>query len=251
MAARADLVGHRPVGPRRGGVRRRRGDPGRGGDRHGHGWRAGRQGGEVALPLHQLALSEDGAAAGLVARTHRGRRAVRAGREPGLDLQYRAAVAVDAGARAGDPGKDPQVAADRRLRQLHALRRDGHGLQHGVDHAAVRPADALLERRLPAALRNRPRLALRSAACRHADRPRARGCGRSHGAQEGDARRLGRARLLLRLPADGGLRAGRAAGRARDVGDGGLRPARAGADARGAAAWASWWTRTWRGTATP
>ena len=44
--------------------------------------------------------------------------------------------------------------------------------------------DALLQR-----LGDRPRLALRSAACRHADRPRARGRGRSHGTASG-VRRL-------------------------------------------------------------
>ena len=80
--------------------------------------------------------------------------------------------------------------------------------------------------RTPAAFRHRPPPALRSAARRHASgrgahrrRPRPPGSSRGH------AGRPGRTRLLLRLPADRGLRAGRRARCARHVGDGGVRPA--------------------------
>ena len=188
----------------------------------------------MALPIHQLALSADGAAAGVVARKHRRGRAVRAGRESGVDLQYRTASAVDAGARARYSQEDPQVAADRGLRQLHAVWRDRHRLQHGIHDTAVRPADAPVERRFAATRRDRPFPALRSAARWHADRTGASGGCRGHGAQTGDTGCFGRTRLLLRLPAHWGLRAGRAAGCARHVGDGGVRLARASADARGA-----------------
>ena len=139
----------------------------RGGDRHGHGRPADRAQRQLALSVHQLALPADRAAVRVVAEAHRRRAEFSIGGNPIWLFSHRAAAAVDGGARAGDSDRTAQVAADRGLRQLHALRPLRHRLQHGLQHAAVRPAQAGLVGRNAGAVGHRPPAVVRCPAQRH------------------------------------------------------------------------------------